>query len=582
MATNTIEEHKKLTEEELPTISNNPQNNSIATNTTTEVVNQIHLMNPLSVNDSEAIDNNEYMEKFYQEENNLLDEGEYEDDDDEEEEEEEEPRLETILKPAVSLIVCHRCRRSMNVVLKTNQGFIPLDNKNRRMSNSNTMTSATKKDNGISAPELIKSLNNSFKHNPKGGFLRRKSVLEMNNASPVNTSEVLTIERARSLSNTPTPNSPLQPTLNQRKFTLTKEYPYQFVNEEEYYLYSDYLNKLFGYLNDKANIDNELCLECLETLIVEKEREYQTIESETKVYEKFIKQKLTENNKRNNDVNNEEEILLEELNKLEKEEAEWGEKILALQNEEALLDFKESKLKEEELELNALEQKYWLEYNQFQLELNAFQQERDALQQQLLFVSKMLDKLNASNALNDIFYIWYEGHFATINNFRLGRLSTQFVEWNEINAAWGQAALLLSCLAKRVNYAFNATRIIPIGSFSKIDVRRTGGWNTFELFGGQGGLFWQGKYDKAQIAFLGCIKELADYCANDQQGTIGENRNSDDEDYKKKIPYPINGDTIGGISLRWGDEERWTRACKYLLTDLKWLIGVVSYREHSH
>jgi hypothetical protein len=37
---------------------------------------------------------------------------------------------------------------------------------------------------------------------------------------------------------------------------------------------------------------------------------------------------------------------------------------------------------------------------------------------------------------------------------RLGRLPSVPVEWNEINAAWGQTALLLSCLAKKVGMEF--------------------------------------------------------------------------------------------------------------------------------
>lgn len=266
---------------------------------------------------------------------------------------------------------------------------------------------------------------------------------------------------------------------------------------------------------------------------------------------------------------------------LSQEEKKWDENICDLREEEANLDFIENQLKLEELELNALEHNYWMEYNHFQLRLNAFQQERDALQQQLLSVSRSLDKLNTSNALNDSFHIWFEGHFATINNFRLGRLSTQLVEWTEINAAWGQAALLLTCLAKRVGYVFKQARVIPIGSFSKIEVKKFNGWNTYELFGGQGGLFWQSKYDKAQFAFLGCLHELADFCSksHDQQESSAVKLGVGANDFRREIPYTINGEQIGGVSLRWGDDERWTRACKYLLTNLKWLIGLISFND---
>lgn len=265
------------------------------------------------------------------------------------------------------------------------------------------------------------------------------------------------------------------------------------------------------------------------------------------------------------------------LLQLNEEEKKWQESLSDLREEEANLVYVENQLKLNEDQLNALEHEYWMEYNHFQLRLNAFQQERDALQQQLLSVSRSLDKLNALNAFNDSFHIWFEGHFATINNFRLGRLPTQMVDWPEINAAWGQAALLLFCLAKRVGYEFKQIRIVPVGSFSKIEVKKQS-WSSYELYG-PGGLFWQSRYDKAQLAFLSCLQELAEYCLkkNGQVGTtssvkLGVGAN----DFHRDIPYTISNGTIGGVSLQWGDDERWTRACKYLLTNLKWLIGLVS------
>lgn len=79
--------------------------------------------------------------------------------------------------------------------------------------------------------------------------------------------------------------------------------------------------------------------------------------------------------------------------------------------------------------------------------------------------------LKQTNLYNDAFYIWHDGHFGTINGLRLGTLPTQPVKlklrrvkkkpdrffqvpWSEINAAWGQAVLLLYTLAKRLNYKF--------------------------------------------------------------------------------------------------------------------------------
>ena len=49
---------------------------------------------------------------------------------------------------------------------------------------------------------------------------------------------------------------------------------------------------------------------------------------------------------------------------------------------------------------------------------------------------------------NDVFHIWHRGAFGTISGFRLGKTPTHPVDWDEMNAAWGQAVLLLHTLAQ--------------------------------------------------------------------------------------------------------------------------------------
>lgn len=63
----------------------------------------------------------------------------------------------------------------------------------------------------------------------------------------------------------------------------------------------------------------------------------------------------------------------------------------------------------------------------------------------------------------------YNGQFATINGFRLGRLPNQPVEWSEINAAWGQTVLLLYALAKKMNFTFQRYKLVPFGNHSYIE-----------------------------------------------------------------------------------------------------------------
>mgnify|MGYP000303371664 CR=1 FL=1 len=64
--------------------------------------------------------------------------------------------------------------------------------------------------------------------------------------------------------------------------------------------------------------------------------------------------------------------------------------------------------------------------------------------------------LKRTNLFNDSFFIWHDGPYATINGNRLGKLPAAMgpqyqVEYGEINAAWGLAALLLHLIGSYHN-----------------------------------------------------------------------------------------------------------------------------------
>lgn len=62
--------------------------------------------------------------------------------------------------------------------------------------------------------------------------------------------------------------------------------------------------------------------------------------------------------------------------------------------------------------------------------------------------------LERTSLFNDGFFIWHAGPFATVNGLRLGRLKTAAVEWEEVNAALGQLAMLVSAVASRISDEF--------------------------------------------------------------------------------------------------------------------------------
>lgn len=82
------------------------------------------------------------------------------------------------------------------------------------------------------------------------------------------------------------------------------------------------------------------------------------------------------------------------------------------------------------------------------------------------------------------------------------------VEWNEINAAWGQTALLLSCLAKKVGMEFQKYNLVPYGSYSYIKVLADN--KVLPLYGSGGfKMIFDTKFDMGMVAFLDCLQQFA-------------------------------------------------------------------------
>ena len=194
----------------------------------------------------------------------------------------------------------------------------------------------------------------------------------------------------------------------------------------------------------------------------------------------------------------------------------------------------------------ALEEGYWREFHSFQEELRAHEDERDATLAALQWTQEQLASLRGANVLNDAFHIWHRGKFGTICGFRLGRLSGSGVEWDEINAAWGQAVLCLHTMATAVGLAFHSAKLLPMGSYPKVADSR----GRHELYGPVNAVFNSGGYNKAQSLFLFCLNEFAAHAR-----TITP-------DFQ--LPYAIEGEKVGGTPIRLTAmrDERWTQALK--------------------
>lgn len=238
---------------------------------------------------------------------------------------------------------------------------------------------------------------------------------------------------------------------------------------------------------------------------------------------------------------------------------------------------------------------------------------RSAMYQQKLTAHR-LEVAQKWNVTNDCFYIWHRGPFGIINGLRLGSEvpalptdpakeattatapaangsngkqggilgynlgfsgdvnpvpaeATISVPWAEVNSALGLVALLLSTLQHKQHSGFHfKNEIVAMGSSSKIGVRRGDSITYYDLFTDDNFHFF-GKRN-FNIALTGLVR-----CVAEAEETVQE------RDRTIALPHAIDASshgemTIGGLPIAYGpDGEQWTRAMKYLLTDIKWLVA---------
>jgi beclin 1 len=330
--------------------------------------------------------------------------------------------------------------------------------------------------------------------------------------------------------------------------------------------------QLFEIASGQSQVQHPLCSTCSQEIIETLEEKLSYLQQELSEYQSLLGT-IPSNNEtdaaENNDqrVNTSTDTVKQPLADKEAEESEDAQRTLNdLLKEKKELEKEYLDLVKELEEVEEEENSHWLEINQFEALCLDVSSEMTSLNVQLKNAQNQLDRLKKTNVYNDTFKITHDGPFGMINGQRLGRLPDHVFEWSEINAAVGQALFLLDTLSKKCNFTFKNYKLIPCGSFSKIE-KLDGDKSVFECFGSSdftGLLFWNRRFDSGLAAFLNCIQQLGDYAER--------------SDPKFRLPYRINKDKIGDVSIKmqFNQDELWTKAMKYLLINLKWLAGFVS------
>ncbi|MFH4974600.1 hypothetical protein AB6A40_001309 [Gnathostoma spinigerum] len=325
-------------------------------------------------------------------------------------------------------------------------------------------------------------------------------------------------------------------------------------------------------INSASPLEGPMCQGCADQLLFEMDRHLKELEEECSDCQKF----LTSLQNRRENIHFEAKIYGEKLERMKKEEAALVEELDRLMKEEESLkrDLDEITVKKNDSEKEE-RGKWWKKFRDNHRLLLDLDNEEQNKASQLLYGRNLLEKLTSINVVNKAFQIWVSDSFCTINGFRLGRLPNALIEWNEINAAWGQISLLFLILAKSCSgFQLHNYEVIPMGSHSFI--RNLGTGVKLPLYGS--GPFKTAKeteFDKGMCAFVDCLCQLQKYLE-----TKGELR----------LPYRMNCDR-GNASFEYKSEssvkieysvknylnspERWTGAMKCLLTNLKWMYTYI-------
>jgi len=321
---------------------------------------------------------------------------------------------------------------------------------------------------------------------------------------------------------------------------------------------------LFDMLSDNSSVDHPLCEECTDTLLQCLEQQLEQAEQDSQQYQEYL-------TKLSNETEDSSQVaeLEVELASLMREEEQLVEELQQLKSDNKRIDEELEQQRVARQQLEVQEEQYWRQYSQHKQQLLLAEDEYSSLDCQLRYNQSQLDKLKKTNVFNATFHIWHSGHFGTINGFRLGRLPSIPVEWNELNTAWGQTVLLLHSLVKKIKLQLQRYKLVPYGNYSYIKVLAEE--KDLPLYGSGGfRLIWDTKFDAGMAAFLDCLQQFKEEVERGDSGFCLPY-----EMEKGRIRDPANGNTFS-VKMQFNSEEQWTKAMKYMLTNLKWGLAWVT------
>lgn len=285
----------------------------------------------------------------------------------------------------------------------------------------------------------------------------------------------------------------------------------------------------------------------------------------TESEETILKEEM-EKEKNFEEIREREKQLIDELNKLEKEE-------VFLCKEIANLEIKENKVGVESNKLFGQLKNYHREMVNLSIK-NLSTKLQDA------FAVEQLNDLLKTNLLNKTFFIDVnEKDVGRINSLQLGRLPDNSIPLSEFNAAWGQCVLCLKVLFDVLKLSSHPYQLIPMGCQSIIRETIDSGFKDYRLYESSWGIF-KPSIDDGILAYVKCLLVFEnEFCSkNDiKQMTIYPFTMKNDKITEEHVESETESSVVWySMKMQFQKDERWTKSMRLMLLNLKAAIMFTS------
>ncbi|GMR49725.1 hypothetical protein PMAYCL1PPCAC_19920 [Pristionchus mayeri] len=321
-------------------------------------------------------------------------------------------------------------------------------------------------------------------------------------------------------------------------------------------------------------MDAPVCKECAEQLQSGMSRQLEMLEDDCLHYSQLVKDLSS----RFSNVNVAE--YKAKIEKLKKDETDLTAELRALILEEEKVDRELSAEKRALEQTSAQEEELWARLRDYHSYMIKNDQEVREMNMEIRYIDSQLRMLTRTSVLSLAFPIEVTQSspsslpIAAINGFRLGRLPDVQIDWPEINAAWGQALLLLDILMKRAHCALPGVEFVTLHSSSAIRVERGNAVKEYPLHAaGSWKPFGNKNMDGGAAIFMEALALLCNTISDQAKANGG---------VQVEWPHRIRGDRLIAddmeytVKMQFSAEERWTNAMRAMLLNLKWAAAMIN------